>query len=259
MKIKSASFILFLCFLLAACFNQIISDKNSKNFYNKCGSFLQDEPIYKHLPGNNESIRRIGGTSDSANRGLVRGLVRGGEALPIIVAPIAPRHVGFTTSASPVLYIYISSSIGSEIEFVLNEQFSFIPILKTKIEFTPGQKIIAVNLSTYNILLKPETEYEWFAALVLDKKERSADIVGSAVIKYVAPLKEMLKSINSLPFEKLYFMYAEKGYYYDAVKVISELIDKTPDFHKLRCHRASLFTQAGLSFAAEYDMGSIIL
>ncbi|VEN73277.1 conserved hypothetical protein [Candidatus Desulfarcum epimagneticum] len=127
------------------------------------------------------------------------------------------------------------------------------PVILTKIKGPPKEGIIKVSLEQYGVFLDPNVEYEWFAAIVPDEKERSADFFGSAVIRYEKPSKEFLEKISAAPKERRQFLYAENGYFYDAVEIVSDLINAGKNPKKFRSHRAALADQVKLPFAAGHD------
>jgi hypothetical protein len=232
-------------------------------------------PVYQPPAEENEKRRRIGGTKVASHRGLTRGLgtdlarklatglaskksdektelAEKNKKPPEYLAPLAPEHVGLTLNKQPVIYFYIAPEWSDKIEFTLNQEGILSPVLKTKIDYQGKTGILAVDLKKYNISLKPHLEYEWFVSVMTDPKDRTTKMFGSAVIKYIKPPEKTTDQIRNTPKEKLPYLYAEKGYFYDAIESLSKLIQTSKNTN-LKIQRAALLEQVELPFAAEHD------
>jgi len=250
-------------------------------------------PVYNPPKGANKGNKtrmEAGGESDSGDssatsrapsvRGLtrapsVRGLTRGPSIrgltraasvrtsgdqdeqaftpLPSRMSPLAPENTGLTLTNQPVLQWYISDPWPDNIEFRLNRLKAPEPDIDTNIRGTDKGGIYRISLADHNVSLKPGVDYEWVLAIVNDEEERSADFTACARIRYVKPDEELSKRIMNTPKEKLYHVYADQGYWYDALENLSQLIDARPGDNTLRRHRAELFRQVGLEMEADYD------
>ncbi|VEN73444.1 conserved hypothetical protein [Candidatus Desulfarcum epimagneticum] len=65
--------------------------------------------------------------------------------------------------------------------------------------------------------------------------------------------RNIREKISAAPKERRYFLHAENGYFYDAVEIVSDLIDAGKNSKKFRSHRAALADQVRLPFAAAHD------
>ncbi|MCP4110642.1 MAG: DUF928 domain-containing protein [Desulfobacteraceae bacterium] len=142
---------------------------------------------------------------------------------------------------------------GGKIEFTLNEYGITEPVLETCIDGPEKEGVYQINLADFDVRLKPDVEYEWFLIIVPDPDERSADFLASATIMYVMPSENLAKSLKQTPADKLYHLYAGKGYWYDSIDNLSKLIETRPDDKILRSHRAVLLEQVKLGKAIDYD------
>lgn len=229
-------------------------------------------PVYNPPVKNAEVTRRIAGeaektTQETANsRGITRGVTRGvtrkasGDSegqqeifLPSRMSLIAPEHTGLTSNPQPALLWYISGPWPDKIEFRLNEIGVAEPLADTDIAGPDKEGFCRINLADYKVSLKPGAEYECFLTIVFDKDERSADFAASAAIRYVKPSDELSKRLADISKEKQYYIYADQGYWYDAIDSLSRLIDARPEDKTLRAHRAALLNQVKLSAEAAYD------
>jgi len=231
-----------------------------ENFYQ-----AQDLPIYNAPAQDGSALIRSGGTNRAAiesSEGLSSGLLKGLSVqkvektpIPSQLMPVAPQHVGFTANAQPVLRWYISGPWDGQIQFTMNEVGSTSPdpVLETKIKGPDKEGIYQIRLADYNVTLKPGVDYEYFLSIVRNEKERSGDVVSSAAIRYVEPSKKLTELLNNTPKDKVHYVYAENGYYYDAISSVSDLIDTNPNDEGLRVQRGALLAQAKLGNAAVYD------
>jgi hypothetical protein len=169
------------------------------------------------------------------------------------MSPLASQRTGFTTESQPTLRWYISGSWPGKIEFTLNESGAVEPVLETYIEGPADEGIYRISLSDYNISLKPNVEYEWFLVIVPDPEERSADFLGSATIQYIEPSDTLSNRLKNAKTEELHYVYAEEGYWYDAIEKLSKMIEEQPGNTGLRASRAALLKQENLPLAAAYD------
>ena len=198
------------------------------------------------------------------NRSLTRSLTRGEEipdqeilSAPSRMVPLVSEHVGLTTYSRPSLLFYISDPWPGNIEFALNEPYAKEPVAETYIKGPFRKGVYHINLADYNITLKPGIAYEWLIAIVLDPDERSADFIASATIRYAAPPENLLQKLGSASKNRLQFIYAENGYWYDAIENLSQQIDADPDNDMLRYQRIALLGQVNLPMAAAYDTGML--
>ncbi len=173
--------------------------------------------------------------------------------LPSRMSPLAPEKTGLCLSSQPVLQWYISGPWPDNIEFRLNGLKVPEPDIDTNIKGPDKEGIYRISLADYNARLKPGVVYEWILTIINDEDERSADFTACARIKYVKPGEEFSERIKNTPEEKLYYAYADRGYWYDALENLSQLIDARPGDNTLRMHRAELLRQVGLERAADYD------
>jgi hypothetical protein len=112
--------------------------------------------------------------------------------------------------------------------------------------------IQALRLADHGVRLKPQVEYQWSVALVKDPEQRSTDVVSSGTIRYVKPSAALEKTLEQTDASALAAALAGEGYWYDALKTLSESIDAQPGNPSLREQRASLLEQVALPEVAAY-------
>ena len=194
-------------------------------------------PIYRP-PMLGAPATRVGGASRGSpdNDGLT-------------LSVLAPESTGLTRRAQPTLYWCSSKSLTTPLEFSLNDDHSIKPLVEMKLNAAqPG--IHALHL-TYP--LKTGVEYQWAIAAVADPNQRAGDLIAGGTIQRVEPTPALAAQLdNASPGEQV-LLYAEQGFWYDALAVLSEQIDANPADHHWREQRVALLEQVGLNAVAWQD------
>ncbi|MBZ0106714.1 MAG: DUF928 domain-containing protein [Sulfuricella denitrificans] len=197
-------------------------------------------PVYKP-PLRGAPASRVSGGS----RGI-------GDETPRL-AVLVPDHTGLTTQEQPTLYWYITQPVPTRLEItVINEQ-SIQPLLEKKLDTPASAGIQKLSLKDFGLSLKQGIEYRWFVGLVKDPQQRSSDIIASGTIQLTPPTQNLKDKLARAERKHIPFVYAEEGYWYDALDAISGLITAHPDDRELHAQRAALLEQAGLEEAAKFD------
>src|SRR5437867_6045436 len=176
-----------------------------------------------------------------------------GRDQTFILSVLAPDHTGLTAQEQPVLYWYLSKPITSPMEFTLIGD-GIKPLVETTLKppFVAG--VQRLRLADFGVHLNPGKQYRWFVALVVDPQRRSKDILAGGTIERSELSEGMTAKLPRADKEKAARIYAEEGFWYDAVAAITELIEKAPKDVSLREQRASLLQQVGLAEVSEYDL-----
>lgn len=196
-------------------------------------------PVYKP-PLRGAPASRVGGAS------------RGTADSELILSALVPESTGLTSRAQPTLYWYSSKELPTPLEFTLNDDQSIKPLVEIKVPAAqPGIHALKLKYA-----LKPEVEYSWTIAAIADPNQRAGDTLAGGTIKYTplsATLSAQIKGVNP---QQQPFLYAQEGFWYDAIATLSEQIDAQPSNHNLREQRAALLDQVELKAAAAYDRGT---
>ena len=191
-------------------------------------------------PSGAASVRVTGGT-----RGA-------GDKQPMLYV-LAPEHVALTTQPQPALFWYQSHSAKADFELTLTEPKKAEPLLSLKGDASQKAGIHSVALARHKITLKPGVTYQWSVAIIPDAANRSKDVIASGMVKRVEAPGNLAEKIgNASPAERA-ALYAQAGFWYDALQAISTGIAAEPKNSELREMRASLLEQARLPEAAAAD------
>lgn len=192
-------------------------------------------PMYQPPRRGAPNIRVGGGT-----RGI------SGEVPSIHV--LAPDHVGLTDNEQPTLSWYMSKSNPMRLEILVIDEEGIEPLLELTLKPSDLNKgMHSIDLAKHGVKLKSGVKYQWSVIMVAEEGRRSGDIVSSGMIerrKLTNALQAKLKKASS---HEDVFIYAQEGYWYDAISKLTGLIKKNPDNETLKEQHAQLLSQIGLS------------
>ena len=189
-----------------------------------------------------EAVSRIGG----GTRGW------GGVQLPM-VAVLAPQHTGLTIKTQPSLYWYMSDPTPIVVEVTLIDESAVKAAIELPIDATNHAGVYRLDLAQFGVTLTPGVEYEWSVALILDPEERSRDVIAQGFIETVQPPAAFAARLATASKSELQYLYADGGFWYDAMEAISDLIETDPANQVFRAQRSALLEQVHLPEAAAYD------
>jgi len=172
-----------------------------------------------------------------------------------LVEALVPDQPALTTQAQPSLYWCLTGVANTPFEITITEPKNPKPILAMKSAANVPAGIHAIRLTKFNVSLKPDVVYRWTVAAVVDPENRSLDIVTNGVIKRIQPSAEMASKLDMASDSDKPAIYAANGFWYDALQLISDQIERAPQDASLRNARVSLLQQVGLD-GAEIDAAS---
>jgi hypothetical protein len=182
---------------------------------------------------------------------------RGATLMPALAA-LPPEHVGRTRSEQPSLYWYLAAlpESGAELEFTIADQDSPDPLIRTGLPVPPRPGLQRIRLSDHGVKLPPAVEYRWAVALRVDPGRPSRDVVALGWIERAEPPASVAAELGRAGPAGIPLIYAESGFWYDALSSLSDLIDRYPENDSLQRARTELLRQAGLeSTAQELERG----
>jgi hypothetical protein len=182
----------------------------------------------------------------------VGGGTRGAPGRDIFVLSVlAPDHTGLTMREQPSLFWFISSDTSLPVELTIVDPNATEPLLESRIASPVKRGVHRVRLAEYGVRLAVGVPYQWSVAVMSDPTRRSRDILASGTIERVKPAGDLEAKLAEADKENLMSWYAEAGIWYDALEVVSDLIERSPGDATPRRYRAALLAQAGLPEIAE--------
>lgn len=187
----------------------------------------------------------------------VGGGTRGSTSeVPSLVA-LSTENVGKTTSAQPTLLWSVSKAIKKPFKFTMiyAKPFSVKPPATEPVKEVVLKDVVdgvqAIDLASYGVTLKPNVEYEWSISIIMGNKESSGDVSATGSIMYV-PDKDLTAKIAGADEKQRPTLYQKAGYWYDAMRELSQLVAKYPQDQSLRQQRATLLQQVQLDGLVAY-------
>jgi len=155
---------------------------------------------------------------------------------------------GLTMSAQPSLFTFQSDGVPLEYRVTISEPSNPKPLFIYAAS-SSAAGIHRVDLSQFNITLKPNVDYQWNVAIRPDAKNRSSDLIAKGAIKRIEPPAEVAEKLKTAPSADYAAIYAEAGLWYDALAAISDQIAANPQDKELVQMRDSLLQQVELKQA----------
>jgi len=168
----------------------------------------------------------------------VAGGVRGNVALPRPTA-LVPQRMGLTSRAAPSLFWHLDGVAPSEVRlfFTLTDEKGGMPIAEVELSPPSRAGVQRIRLAEHGVELANEQPYIWSIALVSDMTKRSRDLVTLGSI-------QRREWPRDRPQDATHF--AEFGFWYDALEVLSDAVEARPAEVGPRTQRLSLLEQAEL-------------
>jgi len=209
-------------------------------------SQLEESPLPIYTPRNKTMPRaRVGGS------------LRGTDGKDPEIVALVPDHVGLTMKQAPSLNWYLSKPTSLPIRFTLNDIRSVKPMHEGPIPTPVQAGIQSLNLKDLGLTLEPDVQYRWYISAIRDPDQPGTDIVAGGVIErceFSTCLVEMEVDLTCDQHSVL--RNAVRGFWYDAMSCLCDLITTNQKDASLRRMRAALLKQVGLNGVAEWDLKS---
>ena len=173
--------------------------------------------------------------------------VYGGESpeLPNLFV-LAPDHIGLTIHEQPTLYWYLTQSTTEPIDVVMTEEETLRVVLDARLHPPLPAGIHAMSLKDYDVRLLKNVPYQWEAKI--RAKTLTEEVKASGFIMRVEPPRTLSASVASkLRSPEAPKLFAQSGLWYDALGVLSDLIQSHPQSQAFLQQRAALLNQVGLA------------
>jgi hypothetical protein len=190
-------------------------------------------------------------------RARVGGSLRGTEGKDPEIVALVPDHVGLTVKQAPSLNWFLSKPTSLPIRFTLIDTRTVKPLHEGTIP-TPTQiGVQSLDLKDLGLALEPDVQYRWYISAIRNPDSPSQDIVAGGMIErceFSTCLVEMEVDLSC--DQPSVVRNAVRGFWYDAVSCLCDLIKTNPQDPSFRRMRASLLKQVGLNGVAEWDLMS---
>ena len=156
-----------------------------------------------------------------------------------------------------MLFRSLSKPTSLPIRFTLIDTRSVKPLHEGTIP-TPSQAgVQSLDLKELGLTLEPDVQYRWYISAIRNPDSPSQDIVAGGMIERCEFSTCLLEMEVDLSCDRPSVLRnAVRGFWYDAVSCVCDLIKTEPQDASLRRMRASLLKQVGLNGVAEWDLKS---
>ncbi len=185
------------------------------------------------------------------------GSLRGTDGKDPEIVALVPDHVGLTVKQAPSLNWFLSKPTSLPIRFTLIDTRTVKPLHEGPIP-TPSQAgVQSLDLKDFGLTLEPDVQYRWYISAISNPDSPSQDIVAGGMIErceFSTCLVEMEVDLSCDP--QSVQRNALRGFWYDAVSCLCDLIKANQQDPSFRRMRAALLKQVGLNGVAEWDLKS---
>jgi hypothetical protein len=143
--------------------------------------------------------------------------------------------------------------VDATILFTLMDSRSIKPVLEIRlpnsIQTEKNETCDCVNLKDYDILLEPDIQYRWSISIARNPESRSRDVVVSGLIERCSEESCLTGEMSSRTDRDFVWALAIRGFWYDSMSCLCDLIKSSPDDKTLRRMRDALMKQAGFELS----------
>jgi len=216
---------------------------NQHESFIKCG--YQKKEINLKLP-----LLSVAKPDQQGNRvGDVDANIRCGEYQPPIplTALIPSSNIGITLAEHPTFLFYVPNADleGVEGELVIYKDKQTNLYNKT-VALKASDSIISVDVSDSPSPLEVGKSYFWEFSLILDRLDRSQDVVVSGWVKRIEPNSVLKHNLNNSLPQQQPTIYATNGIWYEALYSLAKLHCSSPNDSTIASNWKSLLQQVGL-------------
>ncbi|MFQ4144415.1 DUF928 domain-containing protein [Chlorogloeopsis sp. ULAP02] len=155
---------------------------------------------------------------------------------------------GLTTQEYPKLWFYLPYTTNSAYpaEFTMLDDESKDPLYTSAIALPKQAGVIDVPLPTNVSALQVGKRYRWFFNIYCDPQKQSAPIYVEGVIIRTGLNQTLAKQLQKAKPIQQVAIYANNGFWHDALTKLAELRQKNPQNYYLQTEWTNLLTAIGL-------------
>ena len=157
---------------------------------------------------------RVGGAS--------RGTYRTATPLPTMELLAPEDHTGLSANPAPTLYYFVSGPVYWPIRFTISAPMQPAPVIDAEIAPPSAAGVYTLNVSDYQVRLRPGIIYTWSVSAIIDPKARSRDLVATASLLLGTPDPAVENAVRTASPARRADLYAQAGFWYDAVAAAAE-------------------------------------
>lgn len=187
-------------------------------------------------------------------RARIGGSLRGSDGDDPAVAALVPDHVGMTAKQHPALNWFVSKQTSLPIRFTLIDERSIRALIEQSIPPPSQPGVYTVKLEDLDFTLQANVQYRWYISVIKDTDSPSQDIVTGGMIERCEFNECSILGAMTTCTRDAVSASAIKGFWYDAMGCVCELIESNPADIGLRKQRAALLRQVGLHDVADWDL-----
>ncbi|MCK6492991.1 MAG: DUF928 domain-containing protein [Nitrospira sp.] len=189
-----------------------------------------------------------------APRARLGGSLRGGEGDDPAIVALVPDHVGMTIKQRPAFNWFLSKHTTLPIRFTLIDERSVHALVEHTLPPPDQAGVHAVRLDELQFSLQPNVQYRWYISIIKDAASPSHDLVTGGMVERCDFSECSVLGASTACTRDAVLTSAARGFWYDAMACLCDLIEANPSDSALRRDRAALLKQVGLRDVAEWDL-----
>jgi hypothetical protein len=153
-----------------------------------------------------------------------------------------------TVSGYPTIFVSLPQTSAKEAEFFLKEGDKDEMLYETTVTLPSNSGIVSVSLPDNGTLpaLEVGKTYHWYFLMICNPQDRAGDLAVDGQIQRVEPSPNLVAELKNAPPRDRAALYAEAGFWYDAINSIAQLRRSSPNDRAIAADWAELLKSVGL-------------
>lgn len=177
------------------------------------------------------------------------------DGQPTLTTLVPKSNIGLTATAFPTFYWYTPTNTYRIVQFTLykvgasGSQRREVYSSTLQVSGKAGLSRLSIPDQETTVALEPGTDYQWQVGLYCSKKQRKG-LVANGWIRFVPPSEKIAKKIAKAKPKDKADIFAEAGYWYDAVQSLSLSRREKPQDKRLTKAWRTLFESEAVQLTA---------